>query len=208
MYIAGSPQLLACRHVKEFGSEQRSGTVSDPNQRRSERIAMADKLVSRIRIKRQIRIVGDLAYVTLTRGLEAIIDADDVGLVSDRNWFALVGKYGHAYAIADRGTLMHRVLLAPESKLDIDHIDGNGLNNRRENIRIATRQQNMANKKVDRRAALQTKGVYMDRRRKKFRACIKSMGKSIHLGTFETLDEASEAYRRAAKGFWGEFAKS
>ena len=156
-----------------------------------------------------IRIDGNTAFVFLRDGFEAAIDAADIELVSPYRWTMLVGKHGHAYAqcsnVCGKQTLMHRLILnAPRGRW-VDHEDGDGLNNRRKNIRICTPAQNIANKVVERRNKLGTKGVY--KRKGRFRAVIHSAGKTITLGSFMTENEAAAAYRGAAKALWGEFAK-
>lgn len=161
---------------------------------------------------RPIRIDGDVAYVPLTRGLEAVIDAADVPLVEGWNWYACVGKYGHAYAYRaikrdgkHRSAPMHRQIMGPSERL-VDHIDGDGLNNRRSNLRLATPQQNIVNRVMDRRNKLGIKGV--DISNGKYRACIQKDGRTIFLGRYETAKEASAAYNGAAKALFGEFARS
>jgi hypothetical protein len=159
---------------------------------------------------RPIRIDGDLAYVPLTKGLEAVIDAADVHLVSAHNWYAHVHKTGHAYAARSinmgsgcRTLMLHRVVVGEDGG-EVDHINGDGLDNRRANLRICTHQQNMHNRVMDRRNTLGSRGVWIDRG--KFRATIKHNNKSIHLGRFPTKEEAAAAYTGAAKALFGKFS--
>lgn len=81
----------------------------------------------------------------------------------------------------------------------IDHRDGNGLNNRISNLRLATQSQNVAN------AYMLKRGV--ERRGNRYRAIIKVQGQRYRLGTFATEDEAQLAYNAAATKFFGEFAR-
>jgi len=92
------------------------------------------------------------------------------------------------------------------SEYDIDHIDGNKLNDRFSNLREATRSQNLANKKCMRKGL---KGVTLHKRRTKdvWSACVQVNKKSIRLGFFGTEQEAHEAYCQAAKKYHGEFAR-
>jgi len=149
--------------------------------------------------------------VPLTRGLEATIDAADVGLVEGFNWYALVTQYGHAYAMRAQvidghrtSILMHRLIVEASTEDEVDHIDGDGLNNRRSNLRTCTPRQNSANQRVMRRNKLGFKGVAKKCRR--FYASIQSAGKTVHLGTYDTPEEAAAAYRGAAKALHGDFA--
>lgn len=175
---------------------------------------MADEAVevtSRGRKIRPIRIEGDVAHVTLTRGFEAILDAADVSLVSGRNWYALVNKTGHAYAVrqyAEGGKqkceLMHRTIMGTEVGREVDHIDGDGLNNRRRNLRNCSHNENMANAVVSRRNRLGLKGAY--KKKNRYRACIRRGSTRVNLGSYLTPEEAAAAYRGAALVLYGAFA--
>lgn len=157
----------------------------------------------------EIRIARDVAYVSLSKGLEAVVDIADLPLVQGRRWRAEKKKAGHWYAytqINDKPVAMHRVLLAPPDGAHVDHIDNDGLNNRRLNLRPCSRAENMANVKVNRRNKLGVKGVWIVGKR--YRAVITPNGRPINLGTFATVEEASAAYAAAAKAAWGDFAPS
>lgn len=177
---------------------------------------MADEAVGRGRTARKvrpIRVDGDVAYVTLTRGLVAVIDAADVGIIDQWNWHAQVHHTGHAYAYRttakdgkNRPLAMHRALTGAPAGTHVDHRDGDGLNNRRSNLRVCTHAENMQNRVLDRRNRFGASGVWA--RRGKYRACIKINRRTIHLGTFETPEEAAAAYHGAAKVLFGEFARA
>lgn len=157
----------------------------------------------------EIRIENGVAIVTLTRGLETIVDVSDVEIVAGYRWVAFIHhQTGHAYAVRNVGRkciLMHRQLLEPGPEMTVDHADGDGLNNRRSNIRIATPNQNGANQVLNRRNKLGIKGVHQVGN--KYHAAIKPNGKSISLGSYGTKEEAAAAYFGAAKVLWGEFAR-
>ena len=101
---------------------------------------------------------------------------------------------------------MHRFLLglAMGDRRMVDHIDGDGLNNRRENLRVCTASQNAGNSVLpcDNRSGF--KGVLP--RRLRWRAEIKIARRSIFLGSFDSPDEAAHAYDAAAREFYGDFA--
>ncbi|MGA1567624.1 MAG: AP2 domain-containing protein [Methylophilaceae bacterium] len=101
--------------------------------------------------------------------------------------------------------LLHRTILNPSKEKIIDHIDHNGLNNRRENLRICTVTQNAANQRK-RKGSSNFKGVYWNKRDQVWRAGIGYKGKDLHLGHFKDELEAAKAYDKAAKDLWGEFA--
>jgi len=160
----------------------------------------------------QISADGLTALVPLTRGFVAIIDASDVPIVSGWNWSVLISKRRRAvYAgrVHDRKTiLMHRALIGAERGEEIDHRDGDGLNNRRNNLRRCTRGQNTCNAptRSDNRAGL--KGASFDSRSGKWRVEISIDGRKKHLGLFATAEEAHARYATAAAEIYGEFART
>ena len=95
--------------------------------------------------------------------------------------------------------------MAGSIPLEIDHVDGNRSNNAWSNLRAATRQLNVANVGLRKNNTTGYKGVFRNHNR--FLARITCDGKNYHLGNFKTPTEASDAYCKAAKTFFGEFAK-
>jgi hypothetical protein len=165
------------------------------------------------------RNVSDTKAVPLTKGYSAIVDSSDYDRVAQHRWHAFVLKRsdGSLLVYAKRNTklgeckaseYMHREILQPDAGQLVDHIDGNGLNNCRANLRHATRQENARN--MHHRPAGQTsafKGVYWYQRGKKWVAQITNGGKAIYLGRFVSEVEASAAYDAAAKELYGAFAR-
>jgi hypothetical protein len=82
---------------------------------------------------------------------------------------------------------------------EIDHIDGNGLNNKLDNLRAVTRTENCKNLRIPKHNTSGYPGVSWHKRRQKWRADININGKQKHLGLFENIDDAAEAYQAAAK---------
>lgn len=162
------------------------------------------------------RIEGDIAYIALTQGYEAIIDAADVPLVGIWNWRAL-SRNGQAYAVrscarGDQGrqdlVLMHRVIMGAPAGMTVDHRDGNGLNNRRENLRLATHAENAHNQRKRRDNSSGFKGVSWHKDCKRWQAYIAVNGKRKYLGLFGNPADASEAYSRASVDLHGEFGRT
>lgn len=163
---------------------------------------------------RSIRIEGEEAYVPLTQGYEAIIDAADVPLVEGFSWRVMKGRHTH-YAAAwgprlngERQTvLMHRVILGIEGGTLADHEDRNGLNNRRKNLRPATYQENAWNSKCASTSGTGLKGSSFCPRDGNYQAYITVQGKKKNLGKHPTAELAHAAYKVAAFALHGEFAR-
>jgi hypothetical protein len=133
----------------------------------------------------------------------ALVDTADFESLSQYRWFL----HSAGYACRAQGTiLMHRLIMnAPEGVL-IDHRNSNRLDNRKCNLRLATKAQNEMNKPCLASNKLGVKGVVFDRKRNKFVPHIKLNGRQRYLGRFETLREAREAREIAARELFGEFA--
>ncbi len=149
--------------------------------------------------------------ILLTKGMVTIVDAADYEWLSSFNWQANKAYLGF-YAMrkvwvgkTSTNVLMHRFIMGAESGQEIDHVNGNRLDNRRSNLRFATREQNARNRKTPSNNKSGYKGVRLERR--KWRARIQFDGKQISLGNFETPEEAAYAYNEAAKRYYGEFAR-
>lgn len=133
------------------------------------------------------------------------------------NWTVSVTATGAVYAYRSYNgcnVQLHQIImermrdgLPLEKGQVIDHVDGNGLNNTRVNLRIATSSQNNFNAKRPLKNTTGYKGVTRTRNGEKWRARIKANGKEIHIGTFDTPEEAYAAYCEKARELHGEFAR-
>lgn len=144
--------------------------------------------------------------IPLTRGFVAWIDPADVDLVSGWSWSARPPRTPNAtmYARTKR-SLMHRVIMGdPPPGFLIDHVDRNGLNNTRGNLRFVTRSQNATNV-VRRPNKLGYRGVHWSPKSApgRYSARIRNENQIRHLGTFPSKEEAACAYDREAIRLWG-----
>ena len=149
-----------------------------------------------------------MALLNLFNGGCALIDDDDLPLVANGRWKRFTAAPGYHY-VATRGKrpmLLHRWLMLPPSGMVVDHINGDTLDNRRENLRVCTHQQNMRNRRKARIGACTYKGVYFRAGKNRWHANIKENGRHVHLGSFRTQEAAAAAYDIAALLRFGEFA--
>jgi hypothetical protein len=162
-----------------------------------------------------IELVGDVGLVALTRGQTAIFDAADLPRVKGRCWQATKGK-NTFYAVAQersadgrlKKAFLHRVLLDVPDGFVVDHINGDGLDNRRQNLRIATVAQNNLNSRVRKDCVSGLKGAFYDPRQDRYYSRIKSDGRCIWLGSFSAAIEAAEAYAKASAKYHGDYGRS
>ena len=146
--------------------------------------------------------------------LVAIVDDEDYAAVVDHAW-RCVRPCNVAYAMTNlsraegHSTLyMHQLVLRRMGLIgSVDHVNGNGLDNRRTNLRTATAVQNAAN--VGARPGVSGfKGVSRCSKTNRSRAYIRTNGRQIHLGLFASEREAAAAYDNAARSMWGEYART
>ena len=142
-----------------------------------------------------------MKIIALTRGYESLVDEQDYDFLAKWRWRAMPTKSGHVYAGSGSFGLMHRVIMYAPYHLQVDHIDGNGLNNQRSNLRLATGEQNLWNAKKRANCKSQYKGVHPHGIGWK----VECRGK--YFGTFVDELEAARAYNEAAKQMMGDFAR-
>jgi len=149
------------------------------------------------------------------KGKSVIVDDDDYEKLSLYRW--VVNYYGYAVRSAHKDIglnatlLMHRQLLNPQKGELVDHVNGNKLDNRKSNLRLATIAENQRNRGKQRNNRSGHKGVCLlkdDQRVKKWVAQITVDGKRNRIGYYYTAEEASEAYEIASKKHFGKFSYS
>lgn len=158
--------------------------------------------------------------ICLTRGQVALVDDDWFKYLSQWKWYAKRdNKNGRFYAYRNsrvgefpkrRSIQMHRVITKFPKPRQVDHQDGNGCNNQRNNLRIASFSQNQWNAKIRKDNSTGFKGVSRRKRRAgyTYSAFIQVKNKRINLGYFKTPQEASHARLLAAEKHHGKFMHS
>lgn len=149
-----------------------------------------------------------MKQIKLSRGLIALVDDEDFEYLSQWKWSAHKGgNTFYATRTIWKGSIqnkvrMHRLILNTPKGMQVDHIDHNGLNNQKHNIRNCNVQQNHFN--VRSVSTTGYHGVYYDK--KYIKACIQYNGKGIHIGNFKREIDAARAYDQKAKELFGDFA--
>lgn len=156
--------------------------------------------------------VGDVSHtestvkqIPLTKGLVAIVDDEDYERVSIFKWNAGHNERRTCYAqraTRDKTIMMHRFILGAQDEQEVDHIDGDGLNNQKSNLRLCSRRENQWHKRGW--APSGFKGVYP--MGKKWRAVITAYGHKHYLGCFDSPVAAARMYDQAARQLHGDFA--
>jgi hypothetical protein len=155
--------------------------------------------------------------IPLTRGLVAIVDERDYNVLRGHSWHALKTR-GKFYACTRiypfRGSktsefvYMHRMITSAQRGFVVDHKNGDGLDNRRENLRVCTQTENGANRAVKSIGKSSVfKGVHFARREKRWMAKIQYKRKQIVIGYYRNEVDAARAYDAKAIELFGEFAR-
>lgn len=151
-------------------------------------------------------------FVELSKGKVALVDDEDFERVNQYKWYAW--EAGNSWYVSRntarpnrKKVLLHRFILNIPEGVCIDHINGDGLDCRKENMRTCSHAENMRNRRTPCNNKSGYKGVYWYKKYQKWRASIKIGGTSKHIGYFDNVVEAAKAYDLAAKEYHGAFAK-
>lgn len=153
-----------------------------------------------------------MAEIKLKCGSIVLLDDNDLPLVSMNTWAICGGYVTKKIDINGKRRLtiaMHRVIMGDKDGQVVDHINGDILDNRRENLRFATNSQNRMNTRKSVNCSSQFKGVYWSSKANKWCAKIsvpEREKRHKHLGSFTCEHEAGHAYNKAAIEFFGDFA--
>jgi hypothetical protein len=121
----------------------------------------------------------------------------------DKRWYAVRQEGGRIFHTR---YYMHSVIMNSSQGMEVDHINKDGLDNRRENLRIATRTENNQNRDKNKNNTSGYKGVSWNNEKGKYRAYIVANYKQIFLGNFKNIEDAAVAYDKAAIEYFGQFA--
>ena len=158
-------------------------------------------------------ITGDIATIPLTKGKSAIVDTASLEIVGGVRWhfipYSDTGYAGTTFTKDGKRKVirMHRAILSPPDDKEVDHINGDGLDNRLANLRIVSREQNQRNSKRRSDNTSGFKGVSLHGKSGKWQARIRIDGKQKSLGIFRTKEEAHKAYCDASKKYHGEYGR-
>lgn len=150
--------------------------------------------------------------IKLTQGKVALVDNKDFDFLNQFKWYLFKNKnnfYARCSVIIKgkrKQKFMHRMILNVSDDKIIDHRNRRGLDNQRHNLRVASFQQNNANRKSHKKSTSKYLGVCFEPSRKKFKACITINYKPITLGRFINEKDAAKCYNFAALKYHGEFA--
>jgi hypothetical protein len=157
----------------------------------------------------RIEVYGDYAYLFVPVGKtyrRFVVDSSIIPAIRVHKWRVITSN-GAKYASNENDIMLHRFIMSPKEDEVVDHISGDTTDNRRQNLRIATLQQNTWNNAVRKDNKLGFKGVYLDTTKGKYRASIQVDGRRISLGLYDTAEEAALKYNAAAIQHFGEFAR-
>jgi len=163
---------------------------------------------------RRIRYGDGYRRIELSQGYWAKVDVSDYEKLRRYRWRVRKGRntWYAERSIKKEATgkysrvLMHRDLVRVGEGYVIDHKNGDGLDNRRVNLRIATVSENAANSRLRRNNTSGYKGVWWDKGKRKYRAGLWAGEKRYHLGYYDSKEDAARAYDAAAKKHFGEYA--
>lgn len=155
-------------------------------------------------MKNRFEVCGSVTKVFDLKNNEFLIDTDMIEYVGRLKWFVDKSK-DRVVSTTEPRIMLHQYLMGKGHEC-IDHINRNRLDNRLCNLRICTVLQNNMNRGVSKNNRCGYKGVAFDRSKGKYKASIGLNNKKIHIGYYDSVEEASKAYNRAALHLFGDYA--
>jgi len=148
--------------------------------------------------------------LTLTKGAVTLVDDEDFDELNNNKWCLSTNGYAHRSFDLNRKRThlyLHRVIAKPSQGMEVDHINGDKLDNRKCNLRVCTSSQNKCNRVTRKKTVSGFKGVRRSGTTSKWKAQINKDGVAYNLGLFDDPAAAFEAYKEKAKELHGEYAK-
>ena len=152
--------------------------------------------------------------IPLTQNQFAIVDAEDYDKLMEFKWYARYDTHTKSFyaRLTDysgekqKTILMHRLIMNTPECMNTDHANHDTLDNRKHNLRVCTKSQNMMNRRKQSNNLSGVTGVYLGKNNKKWRASIMVNRKNKHLGYFYNIKEAINCRKQAELKYFGEFA--
>lgn len=157
------------------------------------------------------RIENDIAYVDIydkneMKIDEVIIDVEDLDIIKQSSWSLTKGRHTN-YCKSNLLGLLHRIILGvSDSSVIVDHINHNGLDNRKCNLRICTNQENICNCEIPKNNKSGCKGVYWAKDKQKWAVQVTINNKTKYIGRYDKLEDAIKARQEASEKYYGEYA--
>lgn len=153
-----------------------------------------------------------MKYIELSRGKRAIVDDEDYEWLNQWKWYCKQDNYAARVSTTDNWKTqtfisMHRLIMNTPTGMTTDHKNGNSLDNRRCNLRIATHSENQFNRGKQKNCSSKYKGIHWDSTYGKWKAKIHKDDTTLHIGYFASETDAAMAYDYKATQLFGQFAR-
>ena len=198
--------------ICDCGSEVIASTSSLRSERKKSCNCLQRDRTSKLGAKNDVLFIGDDVKIIDSNGKNFYVDRcvyDDKIKNSDMYWF-VTNIHGINYVSSSYHGLnvyLHRYIMNPDNNNIVDHIDGDGTNNRLSNLRIVSQRKNTWNRGISSLNTSGYKGVSLVGRTQKWKASICVNRKNIHLGFFDDIQEAVEARKMAEIKYYGEYSR-
>lgn len=153
-----------------------------------------------------IEIIGNEAKITTKSGQVILIDAEDAPLAANKSWYISSNGYAASKTKGESVEYLHRLIMRSKlsEDLEVDHISGEKMDNRKTNLRVCTHKENLRNLGIHNNNTSGYPGVSLNRTGK-YRVGIVVDNRNINIGYFDTFEEAVDARRKAELKYFGQY---